>query len=413
MDRRPELLAPAGGESQLRAALRFGADAVYLGGRQFGLRAFAGNFDLPALERALQAAHKRNKRIYVTVNAFLYDRDLQEAAAYLHQLQEIGADAAIVSDPATVLLAREHAPKLPLHLSTQANTLNALAASFWHAQGVERVILARELTMDDVRQLRAGTPETLELEAFVHGAVCASYSGRCVLSNYLTGRDANQGACAQACRWKYALMEEKRPGEYLPVFEDGRGTYIYSANDLNMIAHLQELWEAGVSSFKIEGRMKTDYYVATVTAAYRQALDAVLEGKPFPQELLKQVNYASHRPYGTGFYYSRSPKSPPGQVDHRQGADYLARVLEVYGDSRCLVEQRNKFSDGEELRLFGPGGYTPFTAREMLSEDGERLLSAPHPKQRLTLPLPKEAQRGDFLVRIRPEDPDAPDGEAP
>ena len=313
----------------------------------------------------------------------------------------VGVDAAIVSDPAAVLLAREQAPGLPLHLSTQANTLNSRAAAFWHGQGVERVILARELTMEDLRAIRANTPKTLALEAFVHGAVCASYSGRCVLSNYLTGRDANQGACAQTCRWKYALVEEKRPGEYLPIVEDGRGTYLYSANDLCMIEHLAELLEAGVSSFKIEGRMKTDYYVATVVSAYRRALDDALAGKPFDPELLRRACFASHRPYGTGFYFTRRPDSPPGSVQVQQGASYLAKVLETYPDGRGLVEQRNKFLAGERLQLFGPGGYADFLAEDLRSPEGEPLSAAPHPKQRLTLPLPPQAQAGDYLVRIK------------
>lgn len=397
----PELLAPAGGMSQLQAALRFGADAVYLGGQHFGLRAFAGNFDLSALDAALTLAHRAGKKIYVTVNAFLYDHDLEPVAKYLKQLYELGADAAIVSDPAAVLLAKQYAPRLPLHLSTQANTLNSLAAGFWHGQGVERVILARELTMEDVRKIRAATPDSLCLEAFVHGAVCASYSGRCVLSNYLTGRDANQGACAQACRWKYALTEEKRPGEYFPIFEDGRGTYIYSANDLCMIEHLGELLDSGVTSIKIEGRMKTDYYVATVVAAYRRALDDALTGRPFDPANLERVQYASHRPYSTGFYYTRRPDSPPGSVQYQQNASYLAKVLEVYANGCALVEQRNKFTDGEKVQLFNADGYTDFIVRDMRSEEGESLQSAPHPKQRVILPLPQGAQAGDFLVRIK------------
>lgn len=399
--RPPELLAPAGGQEQLEAALRFGADAVYVGGQRFGLRAFAGNFDRPALERAVRTAHGLGRRLYVTVNAFLYEQDLQPVAAYLRELEELGVDAAIVSDPAAVLLAREQAPGLPLHLSTQANTLNSRAAAFWHGQGVERVILARELTMEDLRAIRANTPKTLALEAFVHGAVCASYSGRCVLSNYLTGRDANQGACAQTCRWKYALVEEKRPGEYLPIVEDGRGTYLYSANDLCMIEHLAELLEAGISSFKIEGRMKTDYYVATVVSAYRRALDDALAGKPFDPELLRRASFASHRPYSTGFYFTRRPDSPPGSVQVQQGASYLAKVLEIYPDGRGLVEQRNKFLAGERLQLFGPGGYADFLAEDLRSPEGEPLSAAPHPKQRLTLPLPPQAQAGDYLVRIK------------
>lgn len=400
---KPELLAPAGGERQLMADLRFGADAVYLGGQQFGLRAFAGNFDDGALTNALRAMHAAGKKVYVTVNAFLYDRDLDACAKWLYRLQEMGADAAIVTDPATILLARREAPKLKLHLSTQANTLNGMTASFWHEQGVERVILARELGMEDIRALRAATPADLVLESFVHGAMCASYSGRCVLSNILTGRDANQGQCAQACRWKYALVEEKRPGEYLPVFEDSNGTYIYSANDLCMIEHLRELYDTGVRSFKIEGRMKTDYYVATVVSAYRRAIDAMLEHpeKPFDPALRTQVEYASHRTLSTGFYYTKTPLSPPGEAQYEQGAVYVGRVLEQAADGGFLVEQKNKFSVGEALMLFTPHGYTPFTVDRLCDADtGEALDSAPHPEQRVRLALPKDAQPHDILIRV-------------
>ena len=291
---RPELLAPVGGESQLIAAIRFGADAVYMGGKRFGLRAYAGNFDDDALKRATDYVHSHGKKIHVTVNAYMYNNDLDGVADAVRELERIGVDAAIVADPATIEICREVAPKLTLHLSTQANTLNWRAAAFWHRQGIKRVVLARELNMEDVRGICEKTPESLEIEAFVHGAVCASYSGRCVLSNYLTGRDANQGQCAQTCRWKYALVEEKRPGEYMPVFEDARGTYFYSANDLCMIAHLKELVDAGVCSFKIEGRMKTDYYVATVVGAYRRAIDNLMEHPDAPcyrQRLLRSSSF--------------------------------------------------------------------------------------------------------------------------
>ena len=263
------------------------------------------------------------------------------------------------------------------------------------------MILARELNLEDVRGIRRNTPEDLEIEAFVHGAVCASYSGRCVLSNYLTGRDANQGQCAQTCRWKYALVEEKRPGEYLPVFEDARGTYFYSANDLCMIAHLRELWQAGVCSFKIEGRMKTDYYVATVVGAYRRAIDEMLEhpDAPFDEELLHEVGNASHRKFGTGFYFTRRPADPPGAVEYERNADYIAKVLEVRPDGLALVEQKNKFFAGETLQWMSPQGSVEFQCRDMRDEEGNALQSAPHPKQRVWLPLPAGAQAGDFLRR--------------
>lgn len=398
---RPELLAPAGGPSQLEAALRFGADAVYVGGSRFGLRAYAGNFDADALCRAVDAVHARGKSLHVTLNAYLYNGDLDAFAQDAITLERIGVDAAIVADPAAVEICREVAPHLTLHLSTQANTLNWRAAAFWHRNGVKRVVLARELNLEDVRGIRRNTPESLEIEAFVHGAVCASYSGRCVLSNYLTGRDANQGQCAQTCRWKYALVEEKRPGEYLPVFEDAHGTYFYSANDLCMIAHLRELVDAGVCSFKIEGRMKTDYYVATVVAAYRRAIDDMLEhpDAPFDQELLHEVGNASHRKFGTGFYFTRRPADPPGAVEYDRNADYIAKVLSVGEDGVALVEQKNKFTCGETLQWLSPAGARDFLCERMTDEEGAPIESAPHPKQRVRLPLPAGAQPGDFLRR--------------
>lgn len=396
-----ELLAPVGGESQLEAAIRFGADAVYMGGKRFGLRAYAGNFDDAALRRAAQYVHKNGKKIYVTLNAYLYNGDLEGVEQAARALAEAQVDAAIVADPAAVEICRQVAPELKLHLSTQANTLNWRAAAFWHRQGISRVVLARELTMEDVRGIRENTPDTLEIEAFVHGAVCASYSGRCVLSNYLTGRDANQGQCAQTCRWKYALVEEKRPGEYLPVFEDARGTYFYSANDLCMIAHLRELRQAGVCSFKIEGRMKTDYYVATVVAAYRRAIDDMLErpDAPFDERLLQEVGNASHRKFGTGFYFTRRPTDPPGSVEYERNADYIAKVLKVDGQGLALVEQKNKFTRGETLQWMSPQGIVDFVAEEMTDEEGAPIDCAPHPKQRVMLRMPAGVGAGDFIRR--------------
>ena len=397
----PELLAPVGGESQLTAAIRYGADAVYMGGKKFGLRAYAGNFDDDALKRAVDYVHFHGKKIFVTVNAYMYNNDLDGVAETCRVLEDIGADAAIVADPATIEIAREVAPKLTLHLSTQANTLNWRAASFWHRNGVKRIVLARELNMNDVRGIREKTPESLEIEAFVHGAVCASYSGRCVLSNYLTGRDANQGQCAQTCRWKYSLVEEKRPGEYLPVFEDARGTYFYSANDLCMIAHLKELCEAGVCSFKIEGRMKTDYYVATVVSAYRRAIDNLMENPdaPFDERLLHEVGNASHRQFGTGFYFTQRPADPPGAVEYDRNADYIAKVLEVREDGKVLVEQKNKFTVGETLQWMAPGKVVDFVCGNMTDEEGNAIESAPHPKQRVLLDMPEGVSVGDFVRR--------------
>lgn len=396
--KKPELLAPAGAWPQLVSAVRFGADAVYLGGANFGLRANAGNFDETELPRAVEYCHQRGVKVYLTMNAFLYDHDLDGAAIAAAKAQEAGVDAAILADVAMLDLLHCHAPRLPIHVSTQANTLNWRTAAFWYRNGASRIILARELSVKQIAAMRARLPEELELEAFVHGAVCASYSGRCVLSNYLTGRDGNQGKCAQTCRWDFALMEMKRPGEYLPICEDERGTTIYSAYDLNMIEHLSDLLEAGICSFKIEGRMKTDYYVATVVGAYRHALDDAIAGKPFDPALLDEVRCASHRRSDTGFFYGK-PDNPPGPVGHLQDAIYCATVMEVNDSGYALVEQRNKFTKGETLTLLSPDGTTDFIAQDMTDEEGNPIESAPHPCQKVRMPLPKTAVPGDFVRR--------------
>jgi len=397
----PELLAPAGAWPQLQAAVRFGADAVYLGGSAYGLRAFAGNFDDEQLPRAVEYCHSHGVKVYVTLNAFLYDRDVPGIARAAAFVQDAGADAAIIADPGVADILLEAAPHLPMHVSTQANTLNTRAAAFWYRNGARRVILARELSLEQIRVMRNELPSDLELEAFAHGAVCASYSGRCVLSNYLTGRDGNQGECAQTCRWTYSLMEEKRPGEYMPVYEDERGTTIYSANDLCMIAHLEEMRDVGIASVKIEGRMKTDYYVATVVGSYRRALDGLAEGKVFDPAWEQEAKRASHRQSGTGFFFGK-PNNPPGSVEYRRNADYCASVLEVDPSGHALVEQKNKFSVGETLTLLTPSGAVDFVLDALWDdESGEALASAPHPKQRVRLHLPQGASQGDFVRRER------------
>lgn len=400
----PELLAPAGAWPQLRAAVRFGADAVYLGGSAYGLRAFAGNFDDDQLPRAVEYCHENGVRVYVTLNAFLYDGDVPGIARAAAFVQDSGADAAIIADPGMADILLEAAPRLPMHVSTQANTLNTRAAAFWYRNGARRIILSRELSLEQIGAMRANLPAELELEAFVHGAVCASYSGRCVLSNYLTGRDGNQGECAQTCRWTYALVEEKRPGEYMPVYEDGRVTTIYSANDLCMIGHLGAMRDAGLASVKIEGRMKTDYYVATVVGAYRGALDDLAAGRPFDERWEREAKRASHRRSGTGFYFGK-PDNPPGPVDYRRTADYCGAVLEADASGEALVEQKNKFSVGERLTLLTPSAATDFVLEALYTEEGEAIGSAPHPKQRVRLRLPPGAREGDFLRRERTQLP--------
>ena len=300
----PELLAPAGDMEKLRFAIAYGADAVYLAGQKFGMRAAAANFDDEALRVGITYAHERGVKCYITVNIMPSERDLHALPAYLELLQDVGADALIGADVGVILLAQKYAPRVPLHISTQTSILNHEAANFWADLGAERIVLARELSLEEIAEIRANTPKTLEIEAFVHGAMCISYSGRCLISQYMTGRDANRGACAQPCRWNYALMEEKRPGEFFPVEEDARGTYLYNSKDLCMIGHIPELVRAGVDSLKIEGRNKTAYYAACVTGAYRTALDAYAAdpaGFELPQFCLAEVNKVSHRDYYTGF----------------------------------------------------------------------------------------------------------------
>ena len=372
-----ELLAPAGSFEKLKTALYFGADAVYLGGRQFSLRSFADNFSASEMKEAVAYAHARGKKVYVAANIFARELDFPALADYFVYLREIGADAALVTDAGAFFLARKVAPDLPLHISTQANTTNRYAAAFWREQGAERVVLARELSLAEVGAIHAFCPD-LQLEAFVHGAMCISYSGRCLISQYMTGRDANHGACAQPCRWNYALMEEKRPGEYYPVEEDARGTYLYNSKDLCMIEHIPELVQAGIDSFKIEGRNKTAYYAACVTGAYRAAIDAY-QADPthyvLPQFCRDEVDKVSHREYYTGFYLGSE------QNGQHYGDSQYIREYEVAGmpvqcdaDGHAVFALKNRIFDGEELELLQPGKAPwVFCAHGMLNDEGEAL----------------------------------------
>ena len=347
-----ELLAPAGDFERLEMALRYGADAVYLAGKEFGLRAAAGNFDNEELVKAIELAHGMGKKVYVTCNTLPREEELNRLPEYLAFLNEAGPDALIIADLGVLALAKRFAPKLALHVSTQLGVVNSATANVLHAMGADTVVLARELPLDEIRKIRANTPSELRLEAFVHGAMCVSFSGRCLLSNYMTGRDANRGECAQPCRWKYSLMEEKRPGQYFEIEDDG-GTYIMNSNDLCMIEHLQDLMEAGVTSFKIEGRMKSAYYAAVVTNAYRHALDAVAAGDPVPEVWVRETEMVSHRPYCTGFYLG----GEPGQCydgTYETGADIVAVVERCDEDGNAVLTQRNKFFTGDELELLTP-----------------------------------------------------------
>ncbi|MBQ9493834.1 MAG: U32 family peptidase [Oscillibacter sp.] len=354
MNRKPELLCPAGDMARLRMAVAYGADAVYLAGQEFGMRAFAGNFALTELQAAVDYAHRHGVRVHCTVNTMPRNGEMDRLPAYLETLDGVGVDALIIADFGVFRLAQRHAPRCARHISTQAGVTNYEAARVWHEEGAARVILARELSLEEVRVIRERTPSALELETFVHGAMCVSYSGRCLLSNYMTGRDSSRGACAQPCRYHYALMEEKRPGEYFPIEEDASGAYILNSRDMCMIDHLPDLCAAGVDSLKIEGRAKSAYYTAVITGAYRHCLDAAMDGRPPDPVWREEVRHISHRPYSTGFYYGE-----PGEyyADSRYIRDWqvTALVTDCDDGGNATLSLRNKFRAGDVLELIGPG----------------------------------------------------------
>ena len=399
----PELLAPAGDLEKLRIAFDYGADAAYLGGEQFGLRALAGNFDLDALARARELAMDRGKRLYLTLNAYLRPADMPVLAEYLERLKPLELDAYIVSDPGVLGLLRRVDPGREIHLSTQANTTNAEAVRFWQAAGVRRVNLARELNLDEIRVIQGETE--VELEVFAHGALCVAYSGRCLLSAAMTGRSANQGTCAHPCRWRYALVEETRPGEYFPIEEDGRGSYLMNSRDLCLIEHLPRLIEAGVHSLKIEGRMKTMYYLAAVIRVYRAALDRYLANPAeycFDPAWRDELDKVSHRPYDTGFLLgARDALVHTADSKYRRTHDFVAVVRALTADGRALVEGRNRFFPGDRLELIGPGmRQAEFSAGELRSESGEPLVAG-QPNARIVMDLPAGARVDDLLRRER------------
>lgn len=397
MIKKPELLAPAGNLEKLKVAFAYGADAVYMSGKQFGLRAFAGNFENDEIRKAIQYAHSIGKKVYITMNIFAHNDDFKGIQEYMEFLSEIEVDAVIISDPGILSLARKIMPNIPIHMSTQANNTNWYSANFWHEQGVRRIILARELSLKEILEIRQNTPKTLELETFVHGAMCISYSGRCLLSNVFTGRDANRGECAHPCRWKYSIVEEKRPGEYYPVFEDERGTYIMNSKDLCMIEYISELINAGINGFKIEGRMKSSYYVATVVQAYRKEIDSYFsdpEGYNMDPDSLEEIKKASHRPFTTGFYFRK-----PTAQDHQYLDSHYIRQYNFVGMVRGYdreqglveVEQRNYFEVGDQLEIMVPGeGYIEYKVNTLLDENRQPILKAPHPQQTVYLPLDRE-----------------------
>ena len=352
-EKKIELLAPAGDMERLRMAVAYGADAVYLAGTTFGMRSFAGNFTPEELKEAVELCHGRGVRVHVTCNTMPRNEEAAKLPQWLEYLNAVGVDAVILADVGVLSLAKQYAPKVERHISTQASIVNYQSARAWHDLGAHRVILARELSLDEIREIRAKTPEELEIEAFAHGAMCVSYSGRCLLSNYMTGRDSNRGACAQPCRYKYALMEEKRPGEYFPVYEDEQGTYIMNSKDMCMIDHVAELMDAGVDSLKIEGRAKSAYYAAIVTGAYRHAIDAAQAGQPLDPVWRDEVEHISHRHYSTGFFYGQ-----PGQFteDSRYIRNWqiVAKVESCDEEGNALLSLNNKFAKGDQLELVGP-----------------------------------------------------------
>lgn len=404
--RRPELLIPASSLEVLRTAVIFGADAVYIGGGAFGLRAKAKNFSPEEMRAGIEFAHSRGVRVHVTVNILAHNADLPGVEAYLRELKEMAPDALIIADPAVFQLAGRICPEIDRHISTQANNTNYGTYRFWWELGAKRVVSARELSLKEIREIREHIPEEMEIESFIHGAMCISYSGRCLLSNYFTGRDANQGACTHPCRWKYSVVEETRPGEYMPVYENERGTYIFNSRDLCMIEHIPEMIDAGIDSFKIEGRMKTALYVATVARTYRRAIDDYLESPELYQKnmpwYLDQISNCTYRQFTTGFYFGKPGEEAQIYDNNTYVKEYT--YLGIVGgerDGMCRIEQRNKFSVGEEIEIMKPDGRNVRVRVDRIQdEEGNAVESAPHPKQVLYIGLEGgKAETYDILRR--------------
>ena len=403
--RRPELLIPASNLEVLKVAVMFGADAVYIGGEAFGLRAKAKNFSKDDMAAGIRFAHEHGVRVHVTVNILAHNDDLEGVREYLCELKELKPDALIIADPAIFEMAKEICPEIERHVSTQANNTNYGTYNFWWKQGAKRVVSARELSLKEISEIRKHIPEEMEIESFIHGAMCISYSGRCLLSNFFTGRDANQGACTHPCRWKYAVVEEKRPGQYMPVYENERGTYIFNSKDLCMIEHIPEMVEAGIDSFKIEGRMKTALYVATVARTYRLAIDDYLKDPKLYEEhmlwYLDQISNCTYRQFTTGFYFGKPDETSQIYDSNTYVREYTyLGIIGKESDGRYRIEQRNKFSVGETIEIMKPDGQNIETVvRAIINEDGETQESAPHSKQVLYVELDKKAEKYDILRR--------------
>ena len=407
--KKPELLIPAGNLETLKTAIIYGADAVYIGGEAFGLRAKADNFSIEDMKAGIDFAHERGKKVYVTANILAHNRDIAEAEDYFRELSHTGADAVIISDPGLFEISKEINPDMEIHISTQANNTNYRTFLFWHKLGAKRVVSARELSLEEIKEIRRNIPDDLEIESFVHGAMCISYSGRCLLSSFMAGRDANQGACTHPCRWKYSLMEEKRPGEYFPVTENERGTYIFNSKDLCMIEHIPELLDAGIDSLKIEGRMKTALYVATVARTYRRAIDDFFESPELYRERLElykeEIGKCTTRDFTTGFYFGK-PQADSQIYDsntYHKNYIYLGTVAGVE-DGYALIEQKNKFSVGDEIEIMKPDFENVRTkVLEIRDADSmESMESCPHPKQKLKLRLSVMPEAFDIL-RVKAE----------
>lgn len=404
--KKPELLVPASSLEVLKIAVIFGADAVYIGGEAYGLRSKAKNFSSREMKEGILFAHERGVKVYVTVNILAHNRDIPGVREYLRELKEMKPDALIIADPGIFSLAREICPEIPCHISTQANNTNYETYRFWYGLGVKRVVSARELTLDEIREIRENIPEDMEIETFIHGAMCISYSGRCLLSNYLAGRDANQGSCTHPCRWKYAVVEETRPGEYMPVFENERGTFIFNSRDLCMVEHMEDVLESGIDSLKIEGRMKTALYVATVARTYRKAIDDYMESPEKYRENMdwyrEQISTCTYRRFSTGFFYGRADENAQiyDNSTYIKEYTYLGYAEETDERGRVRITQRNKFSVGESIEIMKPDGRNlSVTVRGMWDEEGNPVESAPHAQQKLWVDLGEKADVYDLLRR--------------
>ncbi len=410
---KPELLAPAGDLEKLKIAIVYGADAVYLGGEQFGLRKASKNFTIDEIEEGVEFAHNRGKEIYVTMNIVPHNEDLEGLEEYTKALYGIGVDGVIVSDPGIFSIIRRTVPSLPIHLSTQASVTNYETIMFWYNLGIRRIVLARELSLKEIREIIDRIPKDLEIETFVHGAMCISYSGRCLLSNYMAGRDANMGDCAHPCRWKYYLMEEKRQGEYFPVVEDEKGTFIFNSKDLCMIKYIPELVKSGIGSFKIEGRVKSSYYVATVIRSYRMAIDEYFkdpQNYTFKEEWIDEIKKASHRDFTTGFYFGKPTEEDQiyTSSSYIRGYDYVGLILDYDEESKiATVEQRNRMFVGDEVEIFGPSkDYFTQTIEKMWDEEGNEIEVAPHPQQIVKIKMERKVESWDIIRKVREDDVD-------